>query len=298
MTLSNKMFLCVLPELVFAYVVTAVQPPQPWVLLTYEALGCIIGGYARTVDCVFARGEERIVGEAPSMEKLSKFKDVDYYVTIGVPIEKKIEKTLLELNPRIKVFVATNDCHLIEHNHYLWYSARNLEKMYCNCHEALDPERPYMACMSVSAFAKHFEREKMTVGVTHEAFEYWCRFLGIRYVMIPEKIYETSLLARNIRIIYKARRGIGVNVMQMAETGVVVVEADPFESFYDLHIDLLGPYREVLRTYRLEEEEKEWERKEKESVRKEQHAKSESETNLCFPKTSALRSSATDVIEK
>lgn len=297
MTLSIKMTIVV--QLMFVCVVMAAQPsPRLRVLLTYDALGYIIGGrYVRSVDFVFARGAERMVGEAPSKAELSKFKDVDYYVTIGAPIEKKIEKTLLELNPRIKVFVATNDCHLIEHNYYLWYSVRNLETMYSNCHEALDPG-PYMSCLSLSDFAKQFERETMIVGVTHGAFEYWCRFWGIRYAVIPEDIDETNLKARGIRIIYKAHRGIGACVCQMAKTGVVVVEADPFVSSFDLHADLLDPYREVLHAYRLEEEEKEWKKEEVERLKKGQNAKSRSESNLRTRKTSALRSAATDVIEK
>ena len=276
MTLPNKMTLGGLTML--ACVVTAVQPPsRPRVLLTYDALGYIIGGYVRSVDCVFARGEERMVGETPSKEDLLKFKNVDYYVTIGAPVEKKIEKTLLELNPRIKVFVATNGCHLIEHNYYLWHSVHNLEKMHSNCHEAFDPGNPYMSCMSLSVFAKQFERETMVVGVTNEAFEYWCRFWGIRYAVMSEDIDETSLKAMGIRIIYKARRGIGACVKQMAKTGVVVVEADPFDSFYDLHIDLLGPYREVLRSYRQEKLEKQW-KKEEERAKVEKILKSKSQT--------------------
>ena len=94
--------------------------PTYHVLLTYHALDYILCGNIRAVDHVFARGEERMHGDAPPKEKLAKFKDVDYYVTIGAPVETKIEKTLRELNPKIKVFAATNGCHLIEHNHYLW----------------------------------------------------------------------------------------------------------------------------------------------------------------------------------
>ena len=291
MTLSNKVVLgCVMMA---GHVLMAVHQP-PHVLLTYQALHSIVPHVEE--HYVFARGDERIIGEAPSKDELLKFKNVDYYVTIGAPVEKNIEKTLLELNSGIKVFVATNNCHLIEGNYFLWYSWRNMEEMTRNCRAVLKPGSLVLGCFSASDVENSYREEKMVVGVTHDAFEYWCKFLGIDYLRLPENINDADLESKNIRLVYRARLGHKVRVVRPIKSMTTIVEADPFE--FDHVFELFEPYRKVLQVYRREEEEKEWERKEKESVRKEQNAKSESKTNLCFPKTSALRSSATDVIEK
>lgn len=267
--MANKLVLGCLTF--FTHVVMAVQPPPYNVLLTYPALGYVIGGSARTVDFVFSRGDERIYGEAPPKEKLQKFRNVDYYITIGAPVEKEIEKTLLELNPRIKVFVATNGCHMIEGNYYPWYYLRNIDEMAWNCRRALKSDVVSLGCIDIGALENSCRGEKMTVGVMHDAFEYWCRFWGIRYLRLPENISDADMMAKDIRLVYKARLGHKVRVIQPVKSTITIVEADPFE--FEHSYELYKPYLKVLRAFRLEEEEKKWkmeeEKEQKEKVRAE-----------------------------
>lgn len=201
-------------------------------LLSYPVLGslCADVDHKIAVEYVFSNGDERVSGAAPSDDALRKFSHIEYYFTIGAPVEESIAKALRRLNPTINVFSLTNGCELIEGNYYVWCSWYNVERMRRNLNAIIDGSVIYGNCGGMTVFKGLYRGRGISVGIDHDAFEYFCRFLGVEYVRVSKSHDIGEMRSKNIALLFSERAGLGTAVREVAQDGVVMVEADPMAS--------------------------------------------------------------------